>query len=608
MNSKSTTTVITSTTTTFFRLFCAGGFTVPWHQRRYDWQPEHVDELLHDFHDAIETDRRCYFLGTIILVESAPGRWRINDGQQRMVTMSLICACLLRTFGDHNDSHRAHMALRVLFDIDENTTDALANISRLAPRLTPPRDDKTRYNLLVRGRSIGANGKLTLAWRQIDTFVAGMGIDKAKRFFDFLMQKVEVARLDIPDYVDPNSVYETINTRGKRLDDLDLIRNHLYSYFNADEEISRRDLVHENLESIRAQLRDDSKFADYARCYFQARYGFLRKNNFYQETRRCIETRLDGAARSSDYVYELVHDFALREHVELFRIISAPSRGNPFVDGFVRSSGHSDSTRNVAMFLRELHAYKVTQPLLFALLARYVAEGDGGGRRRLAKWIHTRIKHITSFVMRTAFVASKFEPSQFESEFSNLAEQVMSAASLEDVDVHGCLRDCDSAHGIIDDKKFVTRMAEIEMRDIKKIKRFLFGINCDMQPDGELMSESRCTIEHILPRSRQHWGGWLGFDGTNPEDWIYRMGNLTLLGRQDNKPGAAENQDFSAKRGTYRRSAIQLTKDVGECNDWSSSGVAKRQRTLARCAARVWAFDHSFHKVDSDSQPGRSPV
>ena len=148
MNSAKPETVITATSTTFFRLFCTGRFTVPWHQRHYDWKSDHVDELLHDFADAITAERRCYFLGTVILVQSVPGHWRINDGQQRMVTLSLICARLLRMFNNHNDSHRAHMALRVLFAIDEHSTDVL-DTDRLTPRLTPPRDDKTRYNLMI---------------------------------------------------------------------------------------------------------------------------------------------------------------------------------------------------------------------------------------------------------------------------------------------------------------------------------------------------------------------------------------------------------------------------------------------------------------------------
>ena len=591
MNSSTrSSTIIESRATTFFRLFCAGNFTVPWHQRRYDWQPEHVDELLHDLAEAIAADRRCYFLGTIILVASGVDRWRINDGQQRMVTLSLICACLLRTFTDHSDSHRAHMALRVLFDIDENSTDVLDHADRLTPRLTPPRDDKTRYNLMIRGRSIGANGKLTLAWRQIDTFVAGMGIEKSKRFFDFLMQRVEVACLDIPETVDPNSVYETINCRGKRLDDLDLIRNYLYSYFNADHDVARRDVVHENLESIRAQLRDESKYTEYARCFFQSRYGFLQKNNFYRETRRQIQSKVDHAEAGSQYVYELVHDFARRENVELFRVVSAPSKGHQFADEFVRSSGHSGSTRNAAMFLRELQTYKVTQPLVFALLSRYITETDGRSRRRLARWIHVRLKYLTSFVLRTAFVAPKFEPSHYESEFSDLAAQMVAADDAKSVDVDSCLRDCDSTYGVIDDDRFKMRIAEMEMRDSKKIRRFLFGLNCAIQPDIEGMSESACTIEHILPKAPRHWATWSGFDGLNTEEWVHRIGNLTLLGRQDNRPGDSDNRDFDAKKATYKRSAMRDTRDIAMKESWTPRTIAARQKKMAARAAEVWGF------------------
>ena len=595
MSAPTSSTIIAARSTTFFRLFCTGRFLVPWHQRRYDWQPEHVDELLHDFAEAIDTRRRCYFLGTIILVNSAAGQWRINDGQQRMVTLSLIYACLLRMFKDHKDSHRAHMALRVLFDIGEDRTDALDNTDRLTPRLTPPRDDKTRYNLMIRGRRIGANGKLTLAWRQIDTFVAGMGFEKSKDFFDFLTQRVEIAYLDIPESVDPNSVYETINCRGKPLGDLDLIRNHL-SYFNADDDVSRRDLVHENLESIRTQLRDDSKFTDYARCYFQSRYGFLQKGNFYRDTRRHIQQSISRTGRDSDYVYELVHDFSRRENVELFRVIAAAGRGNGFVEEFVRSSGQSRSSRNLSMFLRELHTYKVTQPLLFALLSRYIEEADGRRRRRLAKWVHGRIKHVTSFVLRTAFVAPKFEPSHFEAEFSALAAQVTAAEDVYAVDVDACLRDCDETYGVTDDSRFRMRMTEMEMRDARRIKRFLFGVNCSVQSDGDLMIEARCTIEHVLPKASRHWPTWSGFDGADIEDWVHRLGNLTLLGRQDNKPGDAENRSFAAKRDAYSRSAIGLTREVGACADWSPREVDRRQRRLVTQAIRVWNFEGSVLK------------
>lgn len=583
--------VIESAAVTFFRLTSEGLFTVPWHQRRYDWKPEHVDELLQDIDDAIAHDRRCYFLGTVILVKAGSKLWRINDGQQRMVTLSLICACLRRLFSEHGDSKREHLALRVLFDVDEDSTQVIDNIDRLRPRLTPPRDDKTRYNLMIRGRNIGANGKLTQAWRLIDAFVLGMGLDKSRRFFDFLMQKLEVARLNIPASVDPNSVYETINCRGKQLDDLDLIRNHLYSYFNSDSEQARRDSVHEHLESIYTLLRDGSRFTDYARCYFQCRYGFLQKTNFYRDARRHIQLNANRERTPADYVYRLVEDISREEKIELFRAVAAPNRTDSFLEKFAKSSGHADKRRNVSVFLRELHAYKVTQPLLFALLWHYVKEPKSRRKTGLARWIHARLKHVTSFIMRTAFVAPKFEPSHFESELSDLAEQVMSAEEADAVDVDGLLKDCDGTYGVLDDRKFKTRMQQMEMRDAKKIKRFLIGVNGIVQTDGDLVNENRCTIEHILPKASRHWSTWHSFSNVDPEDWIHRIGNLTLLGRQDNKPGDSDNLDFRSKKDSYSKSAIHITREVGSCDNWSPREIEKRQRRLAAQAVRVWSFE-----------------
>ena len=71
---------------------------------------------------------------------------------------------------------------------------------------------------------------------------------------------------------------------------------------------------------------------------------------------------------------------------------------------------------------------------------------------------------------------------------------------------------------------------------------------------------------------------------------MHRIGNLTLLGRQDNKPGDTDNRDFFIKRDAYAKSAVQLTRDVGTCPDWSPGRISDRQKKLAARAARVWSF------------------
>ena len=584
-------TVINTRQTIFSHLFYEGRFAVPWHQRRYDWKKEHVRELLQDIDEAIKEKRKCYFLGAVILIEKGTKVWEINDGQQRMVTVSLICACLSRMFQEANEQIYENHALRILFELDVNSTARLLDADDLEPRLTPPRDDKTRYNLMIRGSSIGTNGKLTEAWQEIDQFVSALGIAQSKRFMDFLLNKIEVACLYIPNDVDPNSVYETINCRGKRLEDLDLIRNYLYSYFNAPEEKSWRDTVHDNLENVRAQLRTDAKAGEYARCYFQCKYGFLPKNSFYRKTRDTIRSTVDPQ-NPADYIYDLVSEFTLKDRVELFETIANPSTTNAFVENFQKHSGSNKKKRNLSIFLQELKAYKVAQPMVFALLSRYLMELDAVKKRRLAKRAHMDINRITSFILRTAFVAPKFEPSHFESEFSNLAKKIISAKELYDVDVMSFLEEFDGTYGIIDDDKFIDKMKVVEMRNVRdrRGKRFLLGVNHSMQSDSGLLNEQHCSVEHILPKSDEHSSGWDNFRECNPEDWVHRIGNLTLLGLEDNRPGKSDNASFSRKKEIFERSAIKLTRELGY-EDWSTDAITARQEKLAKLAAKtVWTF------------------
>lgn len=600
-------TVIRSEAMTFSKLFYQGLFSVPWHQRRYDWKKEHVLDLLHDISEAVTGNPECYFLGSIMLVKKGDRDWEINDGQQRMITFSLICARLCRFFNQQNMTDEESRALRIIFDRDENSKTTLSQADTYKPRLTPPLNDQSRYRLMIRGKNIGANGKLTIAWQEIDTFIAAMGQQKADAFFRYLIQKVEVACLYIPDsveIVDPNDVFETINCRGKQLDDLDLIRNYLYSYFNGANECDRRDTVHNNLEDALTRLRDAKRAADYVRCYFQCKYGFLQKAKFYRGVRKCISNNANGMAKSESpatYVCKLVDEFTRCEWVELFRKIASPNTAGDFVDQFVKDSQPGKSKRTLSSFLRELQSYTVVQPLIFALLVHYVREQDRATRRRVAKDANGCMRNITSFVMRTAFVAPKFEPSHFESEFSNLAKEILSSDSLDVCKgrIMECLKECDSLYGIMDDKKFVERLTTInaEMRDPKKAKRFLVGLNAYLQTDSTVINEKACTLEHILPKSKKHWRGWSGFQGQNHEEWIHRIGNLTLLGTSDNKPDKKSNESFREKKPLLERSALALTKKIADYKEWSGGAIVGRQKEMAKLATRVWAF-----RDDSDRQ------
>ena len=225
---------ITSAVQLVSGLLYSGCFQVPWHQRYYDWEVQQVRDLLHDLKDALDSKKSCYFLGSIMLLKATDAEpQRINDGQQRLITLSLLMAAFCRRFAKkpNQDSAREMLALRALFDRPSHVTSRLADTSKYDIRIQPPKDDKSNYTLLLRGHGIGTNGSLTAAWNAIDDFVEAMSQQTRKDFFDFLMEKVEISVLVIPKDVDANLVFEALNARGKPLNDVDLIRNRLYSYF-----------------------------------------------------------------------------------------------------------------------------------------------------------------------------------------------------------------------------------------------------------------------------------------------------------------------------------------------------------------------------------------
>ena len=120
-----TSTRITSEVRLVSELLYSGRFEVPWHQRYYDWKTEQVGELLSDLKDALDAGKTCYFLGSIMLVKQASTKpQRINDGQQRLITLSLLIAAFTRRFARKrpSDQGRETLALRALFRRRDNQT------------------------------------------------------------------------------------------------------------------------------------------------------------------------------------------------------------------------------------------------------------------------------------------------------------------------------------------------------------------------------------------------------------------------------------------------------------------------------------------------------
>ena len=69
-------------------------FVIPSFQRAYTWQTENIAQLVTDLQDACHDPDTPYFLGSLILVHDGQTKYQVIDGQQRLISLSIIISVL----------------------------------------------------------------------------------------------------------------------------------------------------------------------------------------------------------------------------------------------------------------------------------------------------------------------------------------------------------------------------------------------------------------------------------------------------------------------------------------------------------------------------------
>ena len=89
-----------------FDLLNKDNLAIPDYQRPHKWTKRNIEELLRDISKAIEEGQKYgesyrYRIGTTLIHNSQDGNLYIVDGQQRIISIALVCLYLLPSF--HSD-------------------------------------------------------------------------------------------------------------------------------------------------------------------------------------------------------------------------------------------------------------------------------------------------------------------------------------------------------------------------------------------------------------------------------------------------------------------------------------------------------------------------
>ena len=244
--------------------------------------------------------------------------------------------------------------------------------------------------------------------------------------------------------------------------------------------------------------------------------------------------------------------------------------------------------RNLDEFLNELKHYTVVQSLVFAILGQYILSEPGNDRKNVAKWAWQQLDILTSFVMRTSYAAAKFEPSRVDREFAEISQQITVASDPTLVSITDTLRTRCDALGIFDDGTFKDILKQRSVREPPKARRFLLAIAHYEQSGLSVANDGIYTLEHVLPKSDTHLGGWTEFDADSHGEFFARLGNLAILAEGDNGSSNRFNRNFDAKKTALSESIINLTRSISDNVSWGPEEIERRQEHLVELATIVW--------------------
>ena len=292
---------------------------VPLNQREYSWEERHVEELFQDLADAISSSKQAYFLGAIVLTIGNEGNLEIADGQQRLATTTILLAAIRDYYYRRQDEDMVrdlndflHTFVR---ETRENNPRLRLNVTDhefFTRRVLKVPDDDLRENVSPTQPSHELLASAAVIAEQHVENILSPHSESAKnehlnRWLDFIEGSAQVITLKVPDDMNAYVMFETLNDRGLRVSQSDLVKNYLFS-----EAASRITEAQDRWSSMNGALEvldDDGATIDFLRHLLISIYGPVREKDVLERVRGNVHGRasaiefLDAlSSAAGDYV------------------------------------------------------------------------------------------------------------------------------------------------------------------------------------------------------------------------------------------------------------------------------------------------------------------
>ena len=522
-------------------------FVVPYFQRAYSWRRRQWTTLLDDILELYELgSTNSHFLGSMVLLAEHPSETLVIDGQQRMVTLSLLLAAIRDCIGDSEPRFADHLHHTYLVNDPQDEV-----------KVVTTHQDRAAFATVIRTRTEPPPSPIRDAYRTFKEALSEQldkGVD-LQHLVGIVLSQLSFVAITLDQEDNPYRIFESLNAKGMPLTQGDLLRNYFFMRLPSAE--------HENWYTTvwsPMQTRLGERFDDYMRDFLLKEGHPIRPDEVYQEWRKRLGPLDEEAIRS---VLRDLADWSLE-----YDQILHPQR---------------ESEAEVRKRLQRLTTWSRTVPYQFnPLLLRLHADYRRGSIS--AEQITAMFRSIESIFVRRLFTAA---PVRNENQLLiELYDAASTSSDREQAFVEALAR---PQIGWPDDADFVEGIVRYPLYfgSHPEQRKLVFEALEDSHPHRGAVRYDQLDLQLITPLlPRSDWLAELGVGEDQYWKIIGTLGNFTWVPRGRAPDLALAERKKELLRMT--RYGLELVKDFAHIERWTAEEIDNRSRRLGQLAVQVW--------------------
>jgi uncharacterized protein with ParB-like and HNH nuclease domain len=545
-------------------------YVVPLFQRAYSWDKKEWDVLWDDLVYLCENEEpKSHFIGSIVTmptvsVPEGVAKYLLIDGQQRITTI-FVLLMLLRDKAKEagNDELANEIQQTMLVNPFKKGHDYF--------KLLPTQADRSAFQSLVQRVQIDDQSQVYRCYQFFSRKLSQktIGVQELTKVITNRFSVVSIV-LDSDD--NPHLVFESLNAKGQKLTQADLIRNYFFMRIHVEEQA---ELYNKYWAPMQSALRDN--LTECIRHYMMRNGSFVKQTDVYFTLKDRIGESDALKALNEIYVfagyYQKLVDPMKEKDLQIRASITRLNRLEVTTAyPFLLNCYHD--------YMQEQLSYndfvKILKILENFVIRRYVCNIPTSHLNKLFPYLYDWAK---------------------AKDTSNFVDAVRLTLQSRDYP-----RDAQFRSRLMDAKLYGYGERAV------KTKLILETLE-DAYQHKEQVPYDNLTIEHVMPQTQTEW--WQQHLG---EDWqvdyelcLHTLGNLTLTGYNSE----LSNESFPKKQQLLAESHLQLNKYFQGITKWDRAAIEKRSEVLADLALTIWPYfgdTQAFFVPDTvDAATGKTP-